>query len=214
MTRAAVILAAGAGARLGGVAKALLRAGQETYLARIVRIARAAGTSRCVVVVGPPHGAAVADAARALGLEVIENVAPERGMASSIALGFAALAAAPGKRPQAPRTWGAQHRGGGAEVNAAWLWPVDHPHVELRTLERLAAALGDHQVAVPRFEGRGGHPPLIARALWARLAECATLPEGARTVLSASTVIRVEVDDPAVIRDIDTPAELAAAEAR
>ena len=42
-----VILAAGAGARLGGVAKALLRVGDETYLARIARIARAVGRPRC-----------------------------------------------------------------------------------------------------------------------------------------------------------------------
>lgn len=192
MRLGAVILAAGAGARLGGVAKALLTTGDETFLARIARIARLAGTSKIVTVVGHPHGHAVGDAARALELDVVVNPTPERGMASSIALGFAALA----------------H----SELDAAWLWPVDHPNVELRTLEALAASLGAHEVAQPRYDSRGGHPPLIARALWAKLAECGSLPRGARDVIGSASVVRVEVDDRAVVRDIDTPSDLAEAQ--
>jgi CTP:molybdopterin cytidylyltransferase MocA len=94
-------------------------------------------------------------------------------------------------------------------VDAAWLWPVDHPEVELRTLEALIAALGAHDAAQPRFGGRGGHPPLIARALWPRLAGCAELDGGARAVLATASVVAVAVDDRAVIRDVDTPADLA-----
>lgn len=184
-----MILAAGAGARLGGVAKALLRLGDETFLGRIARLAREVGVAAPIVVVGPPHGDAVAAAARADGLGVIENPDPARGMASSIALGFAAL-------PQ-------------GDLDAAWLWPVDHPGVELATLERLRAALGAHEVAVPRWAGRGGHPPLIARAVWPRLVGCAALPAGARSVLATADVIAVEVDDPGVVRDVDTLADLA-----
>lgn len=185
----AVVLAAGAGARLGGLAKALLRTGDETYLARIARIAQLAGTTKIVTVVGRPHGHQVGDAARALELGVVVNPLPERGMASSIALGFAAIA----------------HY----DLDAAWLWPVDHPNVELRTLEALAASLGSHDVAQPRYNSRGGHPPLIARSLWAKLAACGNLPNGARDVISEASVVRVAVDDRAVIRDIDTPNDLA-----
>ena len=50
MRLGAVILAAGAGSRLGGVAKALLMCGEETYLARIAHIAHVAGASKIVVV--------------------------------------------------------------------------------------------------------------------------------------------------------------------
>lgn len=189
MRLGAVILAAGAGTRLGGVAKALLRTGDETYLGRIARIARLAGTTRFVTVVGPPHGHAVGDAARALDLGVVVNPRPDRGMASSVALGFAAIA----------------HH----DLDAAWLWPVDHPGVELGTLEALAASLGPNDVAQPRYDGRGGHPPLVSRALFARLAACGDLPHGARDVLAAASVARVAVPDRAVIRDIDTPGDLA-----
>ena len=189
MRLGAVILAAGAGTRLGGLAKALLRTDDETYLARIARIARLAGTSKFVTVVGRPHGHQVGDAARALELDVVVNPLPERGMATSIALGFAAIS----------------HY----DLDAAWLWPVDHPNVELRTLEALAASLGANEVAQPRYDSRGGHPPLIARSLWAKLAACGNLPNGARDVISGASVVRVAVDDRAVIRDIDTPNDLA-----
>jgi CTP:molybdopterin cytidylyltransferase MocA len=185
----AVILAAGQGTRLGGVAKAMLRTGHETYLERIARIARLSTANRIVVVVGRPHGHEVGAAARALGLGVIVNPLPERGMASSVALGFSAM-----------REY---------DLDAAWLWPVDHPNVELRTLETLVAALGNHDVAQPRFDGRGGHPPLIARSLWPKLQRCAHLDGGARTVIQGAYVNAVTVDDHAVIRDIDTAADLA-----
>lgn len=189
MTLGAVILAAGAGTRLGGVAKALLRYHDEPYLARIARLARGAGATRLVVVVGPPHGHAVGEAARALGLDVAVNPAPERGMASSVALGFAAMS--------------------GLDVDAAWLWPVDHPGVAPGTLEGLVAALGDHEVAQPRLDGRGGHPPLIARRAWPRLVACDQVAGGARAVLGAADVVAVPVRDPGVVRDVDTPADAA-----
>ncbi|HEX4421134.1 MAG TPA: NTP transferase domain-containing protein, partial [Kofleriaceae bacterium] len=182
----AVILAAGAGRRLGGVAKALLpRAGNHdtrgaagaTYLSAIAATARAVGLADAVVVVGPPFGDAVAAHARALGLRVAGNPAPERGMASSIAAGFAAIAGGP--------------------AQAAWLWPVDHPAVTCATLRRLiaAAAMGAvRQIdgARPRYRGAGGHPPLIRSAVWPALAACADAADGARGVLRAARIVEVE----------------------
>jgi molybdenum cofactor cytidylyltransferase len=182
----AVILAAGSGTRLGGVAKALLPlGGEQTFLERIAATARAAGLADGVVVIGPPYGDAVAGHARSLGLRVAVNADPGRGMASSIAIGFAAIAE--------------------GETGAAWLWPVDHPEVRLETLLQLIAAKQDHEVARPRFEGRGGHPPLVDRRLWPRLAGCAALDGGARSVIGAADTADVDVDDPGVVRDIDTP---------
>ena len=182
-----MILAAGAGSRLGGVAKALLRSNEETFLARIVRTARDVGLDDAIVVVGAPFGGAIAEHAGALGCRVIVNPDPSRGMASSVELGFAAL--------------------GGED--AAWLWPVDHPHVTPATLRALIAALAANQatVAQPRFGGRGGHPPLIARALWAQLANCAACAGGSRVVLAGAAIATVPVADPGVVRDVDTPGD-------
>lgn len=187
----AVILAAGAGTRLGGVAKALLVTQGLTYLERIVATARGQtgppGLHDGVIVVGPPFAEAVAAHARTLGLRVAVNAEPERGMASSIAIGFAMLAT--------------------GDADAAWLWPVDHPGVEAATLRALVAALGAHQVARPRFESRGGHPPLVARSLWAQLASCTDSPDGARGVIAAADLVEVAVTDAAVVRDVDTRAD-------
>jgi molybdenum cofactor cytidylyltransferase len=191
-----VILAAGAGARMGGVAKAMLPRGDTTFLGSIVRVAAAAGVApdAIVIVVGPPHGdAVVREAARlALAGHAVWNDDPSRGMASSVAIGFAALVA----RAR-------------AHVHAALLWPVDHPAVRASTIEALFDALGDHAAAVPTFDQRGGHPALVAHALWDRLAHCEDHADGARGVLRAARVIRVAVDDPGVIRDVDVPEDLA-----
>ncbi|HEY3803843.1 MAG TPA: nucleotidyltransferase family protein [Kofleriaceae bacterium] len=190
MSLGAVILAAGAGTRLGGVAKALLpTAHGGTFLGHVVETARAAGTETIVVVVGPPFGADVAAHAGTLGIGVVENPEPARGMASSIALGFAALLE--------------------TTCDRAWLWPVDHPDVSLETLRALLAALGEHAAAKPIVGGRGGHPPLIARRLFELLATCAQLPHGARDVLGGADTISVDVRDAGSVRDVDTPEDLA-----
>jgi CTP:molybdopterin cytidylyltransferase MocA len=105
-------------------------------------------------------------------------------MASSVALGFAALA--------------------DGSCDAAWLWPVDHPDVTVGTLRTLAARLGAHDAARPVVDGAGGHPPLIARQLWPRLAGCADLEGGARAVLAAAATVDVGVDDRGCVRDVDT----------
>jgi CTP:molybdopterin cytidylyltransferase MocA len=171
---------------MGGVAKALLARGDRTFLQCILATANA---DDAVVVVGPPFGAAVAAHAIELGARVIENPDPDRGMASSVSLGFAALAG------------GALQSA--AALDAAWLWPVDHPDVRAATLDGLVAALGTHDVAQPRHGGRGGHPPLIRRRLFAQLAGCTTYPEGARSVISKADVIAVEVDDAGTVEDVD-----------
>jgi CTP:molybdopterin cytidylyltransferase MocA len=185
-----VVLAAGSGTRMGGVAKALLRCKDgRTFLETIVTTARAVGLREVVVVVAAPFAGEVAIAATKLGCSPIVNPAPERGMASSVACGF---------------SWLVER----AACNAAWLWPVDHPSVSSSTLEALHAALGPHAAARPMFQGRRGHPPLIAQSLWPALAGCADVEGGARTVLAAADTIDVSVDDPRVLRDVDAPEDM------
>lgn len=189
MKISAVILAAGAGTRLGGVAKALLSgADGRTFLARIVAAAREVGLAEAVVVVAPPHGDVVAAHARELGAHVVENREPARGMARSVALGFSALGA----------------------CDAAWLWPVDHPGVQPATLRALRGALAHHDAARPVCAGRRGHPPLVARSLFSRLQALSDHEGGARGVLAAADVIDVEVADLGCLCDVDTVRDLEA----
>ncbi len=199
MKTSAVILAAGAGTRMGGVAKALLVGGDgRTFLARVVATAREVGSETPIVVVGEPFATDVGRAALDLGAAVVVTPDPARGMSSSVSVGFNTL----GHLVAHDRRF--------AGADAAWLWPVDHPYVSADTLRRVAAALVNHDAARPVYQGRGGHPPLIARSLFGRLAACAGIDGGARSVLAAADTIALEVDDPACVRDIDTRTDLEA----
>jgi molybdenum cofactor cytidylyltransferase len=195
----AVVLAAGRGDRLGGVAKALLRCGGRTFLAAIARTCAAAGVDRLVVVVGPPFAGRVAAEAARLGAAVATNPAPARGMASSVAVGFAALLDPAGPAAE-------------ARADVALLWPVDHPLVTAATVAALVAEVagGDLDVVAPRAVGRGGHPVAIGRAVWPSLARAADLPRGARDVLGDPRWRRrdQDVDDRGVVQDIDHPDQL------
>ncbi len=190
---AAIVVAAGRGSRLGGRPKALLTLSPgQSFLAAIAESARAAGVCEIVVVAGGPHRAVTEAEAARLELAVAVNAAPDRGMASSVALGFSFAASA-----------------FAAEI--AYLWPVDHPRIEVGTLGALSAAASPSLAVMPAYRGRGGHPVAVGRALWDALSRCADAPEGARSVFRArrERVVRIDVDDAGVVGDVDTPADLA-----
>jgi molybdenum cofactor cytidylyltransferase len=91
----------------------------------------------------------------------------------------------------------------------AWLVALgDMPHVAPATLQALAARLaGGAGIVAPVTAGRRGNPVGFGRvhldALLALRGE-----EGARRLLQAFPVTEVQVDDPGILRDIDTPADL------
>jgi molybdenum cofactor cytidylyltransferase len=193
-----VVLAAGRGERLGGN-KALLDVGGAPALVRILRAAAAAGLGRPVVVLG--HAAArvcaMIDAeAQEFAVRIAENPDPDRGQTSSVQCGLAAIEA-------------------GAE--AALVWPVDHPLVGSADVVAIAAAAAADPAAVvvlPTHGGRNGHPVLIRRALFpAVLALSPASP--LRDLLRGERGRTAFVERPAdrVLRDLDTPADLAAAHA-
>jgi molybdenum cofactor cytidylyltransferase len=80
---------------------------------------------------------------------------------------------------------------------------VDHPRVQAETVARL---LGERSaaLAIPRFEGRRGHPVWVGREL---IQEFLELPaeSTARVVMSRheERIRYVEVADPGVVDDID-----------
>jgi molybdenum cofactor cytidylyltransferase len=91
----------------------------------------------------------------------------------------------------------------------AWLVALgDMPHVAPATLRALADALaGGAGIAAPVMAGRRGNPVGFGRvhldALLALRGE-----QGARALLQAFPVTEVEVIDPGIFHDIDTPADL------
>lgn len=192
MSDACVIVAAGQGARMGGIAKALLDLHGRSFLECIASRCRKAAIDEIVVVVAPPHGRETQDEAMRLNLATVENARPELGMGSSVAVGFEFAVSS-------------------FDSDACWLWPVDHPRVELATLHKLAAYRSRDSVVIPSYADRGGHPVLVGRDIWPELAACSEAEQGARTIFHSQPrrVQRVVVSDRGIAMDIDRPADLA-----
>jgi molybdenum cofactor cytidylyltransferase len=185
---AALLLSGGASSRFGGGPKALANAGERSVIRRMVEVSRARSYAPIVVVVGP-HGGPIAHELRDAPVEIVDSEEWFEGRTASVQAGLRALP---------------------ADVDVM-MWPVDHPFVATRTLERLEAVREHDDLAVwfiPTFEGRGGHPILWKPPVRPDLLELrpdapmrALLPE------FGPQVRRVPVDDPGVLASIDSPEE-------
>lgn len=95
-------------------------------------------------------------------------------------------------------------------ARGALVWPVDHPYVAVSTARAVVDAFrrSDAPIVVPVFKGKRGHPALFARETWLDLMTAAD--GGARFVVHryGSLVLEVVVEDPNVLRDVDTRADL------
>jgi molybdenum cofactor cytidylyltransferase len=87
---------------------------------------------------------------------------------------------------------------------------VDHPYVAVTTAQ---AVVEGHRstgapIVVPVYEGKRGHPVLFARETWLDVMTAAD--GGARSVVHryGDLVLEIAVDDPNVLRDVDTRADL------
>jgi len=173
-----------------GQPKALLIRGELTMLERSAAPFTALG-ARLRVVTGF-HAELVEPLSRTLGAAVIRNVAPQRGMASSVRTGLRIT----------------------DEDDLVFVHPVDCPGVRLETLRMLVGtmeAFPQAHAAAPLYRGRGGHPVILdrtARTLMLGTKRRLTLRELLARLGPAA--IRVETDDPAVLADIDTDADAAA----
>lgn len=124
------------------------------------------------------------------GLRIVECAEARQGMGHSLAAGVAATHHAD-----------------------AWLIALaDMPAVNASTLTSLIARLHEGSIWVAPFHaGRRGHPVGISARFRDELLALRG-DVGARAILerAGSGLTRVEVDDPGVLFDIDTPADLAA----
>lgn len=86
----------------------------------------------------------------------------------------------------------------------------DMPAIAIDTIARVIEALdAGCAIAVPTHHGRRGHPVGFAARLVPMLLKL-TQDQGARSVLieNADAVLEIPVDDPGVLTDIDTAADL------
>jgi len=87
--------------------------------------------------------------------------------------------------------------------------PVDHPLVTAETVAALAAAEG--QAVIPSYRGKHGHPIVIAREVVGSIVCGALTGPTMREVLKAVGAVDLEVDDPGVTANCNTPAALSEA---
>ena len=193
---AGLLLAAGAGRRMGGP-KALLRDRHgQPFLHRAVGSLLHGGCGSVTVVLG-----AAADRARALLQEggwsqdtPVDAVLAEdwdEGMGASLRTGLAAL------MDRSP--------------DRALVSLVDLPDVDAAVVRRvLGVDSGPRALVRAAYGGRPGHPVLIGRRHWAGVASAARGDQGARGYLDTHHATLCECGDLATGRDVDRPEDLGA----
>lgn len=186
---AGIVLAAGRSSRMGSP-KPLLEIEGETFLSRAVRVLREGGCDPVVVIVPPKETEGpMGEIARAGGALAVDNPDPAAEPIDSIQIGLGEME---------------------DDVAAAVVLPVDVPLSGPDAVREVIAAWSANPapLARPVREGRPGHPVLFARATWDELS-APDLAHGARDVVHRHRreILAVEVSDPGVLEDVDTPAD-------
>ncbi|MFS0827450.1 nucleotidyltransferase family protein [Pseudomonas phoenicis] len=187
VTCAALVLAAGRGRRFGSD-KRLARLGDgQTVLATTVRRAQAHFDEVWVVIAGhdDPQALALPE-----GVRVVRAQHADQGMGASLAAGVRAMRA--------------------SQTCVLAVLLGDMPWLAADTLLRLRETATAERIVLPCHDGRRGHPVLFGRQFWPEL-ERVGGDQGGRPVLRAhaQACLEVEVADPGIWLDIDTPDDLA-----
>lgn len=185
-TIGAIVLAAGLSSRMGSN-KALLPIEGQPMIAHVVGRVRDL-VPGIVVVTG--HESDQVQAAVGPDVRCVRNDHYERGMLSSIQTGVAAI-----------------H----TEVAAFFIVLGDQPGVRPTTIQSLIATYNDRAqpaIVQPSHAGKHGHPILIRSNCADEI--LALMPnETLKTFVDRhrSDTVVVDVNDPAVVNDVDTPAD-------
>ncbi len=182
---AAVILAAGASTRFGQC-KQLLDWNGRPLVAHVADVALEAGLEPVIVVVGCA-AQDVISALDGLPVRVVMNWRWAEGMSASVQIGLAALP---------------------PEAEAAIFLQSDQPLVTPALIRAMAERMQESGASIvhPAHAGRRGTPVLFARRHFPELVAVSG-DRGGRGLIEryADEVATVEVDDPTVLADIDTP---------
>jgi CTP:molybdopterin cytidylyltransferase MocA len=185
---AAIVLAAGEGRRMGGPKALLVVNGKPLVWQHVVRL-REAGCRPIAVMVRPQIATevqAICGEMKCVSVVQAETTSP----AASLTVGLRLLAP--------------------VGEGAIFVTPVDLLPPQFSTLNALLAALAEEGVSVvtPQYRGRGGHPVAIRARLLRTFLEAR--PGTLRDLIASAegNRRRVEVDDPAIAGDLNTPGDL------
>jgi molybdenum cofactor cytidylyltransferase len=195
----AVIPAAGHSRRMGRP-KLLLPLGEATVMARLLAALEHPAIAARLVVVRPDDEPLRAEVQRSGGI-ALQPVQPPPDMRTSVEHALASI-----QERFAPRP------------DDGWLLvPADHPVLDRGLVDRVIAEWQTHrpEVLVPTCGGRRGHPTVFR---WNLAAAVSGLPSdcGLNQLVrdSGREVLEVELGDPAVLTDLDTPADYKSLAAR
>ena len=181
-----ILLAAGASTRFGSD-KLLYPLGDGRPVA-VTALAHLRAAIPQVIAVVRPGVPALESSLRAAGATVILCDHADEGMGTSLASAVSASGAACG-----------------------WVVALaDMPYIRPQTIESIAASLAaGAAIVAPAYHGERGHPVGLSSQYRAQLVALRG-DEGARSILrlNQGSVMLIDVDDPGVCRDIDTPADL------
>ncbi|MCX8003837.1 MAG: nucleotidyltransferase family protein [Burkholderiaceae bacterium] len=193
-TVGAVLLAAGAGTRLGHRPKALLQLGGVPLIVRQLIALSGAGVDEVAVVLGY-HAEAIEAAIAHFPITIVRNPSPADGQASSVRVGLRALS---------PR------------LDAVIVALADQPLIDAEDIVTLIGAYkkrGTAQMVVPRVtvdgETRPGNPIIfdaVLRDEW--LAGAADLACRKWRAAHPACVYWMQTDNRRYVTDIDTPEDL------
>jgi len=195
MSVGAILLAAGAGSRIGGRPKALLELGGVPLIMRQLIALSGAGVDEVVVVLGH-HAQAIEAAISSLPITVVKNPNPDDGQASSVRIGLQALS---------------------PKLDAIMVALADQPMVDAADVTALISAFrkrGDKSMVVPRYVtpaagSAPGNPVIFDAALkdqW--LAGGIELSCRNWREKHPETVAWMDTENQHFFMDIDTPADL------
>ena len=182
----AIVLAAGASRRMG-TAKQLLPFGSRTVLQTVVDALLAADLDGITVVLGY-RSAEVEETLTGLPVDIHVNADHQKGMFSSVLCGIRALP---------------------ASADGALMVLGDQPQIGSSVVREIAEAYrgGRKGIVIPTWQGRRGHPALLDVQRYG--AEILRLQgdEGLKPVVRGhpEDTLELPVEDPAILRDLDTP---------
>ncbi len=94
-----------------------------------------------------------------------------------------------------------------AEVEGVLLGLVDQPLIARESIHQIIKCYHRCGIVIPSYEGRRGHPIVIHREYFPEILELTDVKGGLRTLMQRhiSEISYVDIDDPAILRDLDTP---------
>jgi molybdenum cofactor cytidylyltransferase len=189
----ALLPAGGLSVRMGRP-KLALPIGGRTVLEQVIATLRLVPIENILVVLGP-HVAELAPLAETTGAHVYILGEATPDMRSTVEHGLRWLEE---RFHPAP--------------NDSWLLvPADHPSLQPDVIRRLLEVRANHpdrSIFIPTHDARRGHPTLIG---WQHVAGMRALPSGQGLNIylrqQATETLEVPVDSPAILLDLDTPAD-------